>query len=150
MKTVEIARYWFGPWGTFGKLRLRDDRRAWCYSLEPPTFPWVPENARDIAAIPVGTYRLERGVFHCGTSDQSDDYPCLVIPDGQVPDRGPGLKIHVGNLLKHTRGCPLTGTSIGFYGNRPAVLGSRKALARILEAFGTEADGRLIVREARL
>ena len=153
---------WFGPWGTFGRACVLDGddggELAWCYSLEPPTFPWVPENARDLAAIPVGEYRLERGVFHRGTERADDDYPCLVIPDGEVPGRGrrigdpasvPGLKIHAGNTLANTLGCPLLGERIGFLGEVPAVLASRKALARILGAIGVGVGARLRVREAR-
>ncbi len=158
MKILDIGRYWFGPWGTFGKMTVldRDDPLTWCYSLEPPSFPWVPDNARDVSCIPVGQYRLERGVFHRNTEDPSDDYPCLVVPDGEVRDRGraigdppsvPALKIHAGNTLKNTRGCPLTGSTIGFMDGAPAVYGSRKALDRILEAFGVQ--GMLRVREVR-
>ncbi len=151
MKIVRIDRFAFGAFGTFGRMSAWDDdeERASCYSLEPPPFPWVPENARDVSCIPVGTYKLERGVYHRNTADTADDYPCLVVPDGEVPDRGPGVKIHAGNLLKHTLACPLTGERIGFLGTSPAVLSSRKALAKILEAFGTGEDGRLEVRELR-
>jgi Family of unknown function (DUF5675) len=150
MKTVDLARYLFGPFGTFGRLAVVDEARelAACWTLEPPMFPWAPSNARDIACIPVGTYRIERGVFHRNTPTPDDDYPCLVIPDGEVPDRGPGVKIHAGNTLAHTLGCPLVGESIGYQHGAPAVFSSRDALARILEAFGT-GPGQLRVREAR-
>ncbi len=151
MKLVDLARYWFGPWGTFGRMTVLDDdvELAWCYSLEPVMFPWAASNQRDVACIPVGTYRLERGVYHRNTATTEDDYPCLVVPDGEVPDRGPGVKIHAGNRLVHTRGCPLTGTSMGFLSGEPAVMGSRNALAKLVQEFGTGLDGRLRVREVR-
>ena len=151
MKTAQLVRYLFGPFGTFGRLAILDDgeERAWCFTLEPAMFPWQPSNARNVACIPVGTYKLERGIYHRNTTDPDDDYPCLVIPDGEVPDRGPGVKIHAGNTLDHTRGCPLTGTSIGMIDKVPAVLGSRKALDRVLHAFGTGAGGMLEVSEAQ-
>lgn len=152
MRTLTIDRFAFGPFGTFGRMAVQEDDndhvRASCCSLEPPMFPWSPSNARDVACIPVGTYKLVAGIYHRNTATPDDDYPCFVVPDGEVPDRGPGVKIHAGNLLRHTRGCPLTGDRIGFLGSEPAVLGSRKALAKMLLAFGDD-DGQLIVREWR-
>lgn len=146
MDDLLLQRFAFGNRGTFGRLSLGDFH---CFSLEPPAFPWVPENARDVSCIPVGRYLVELGTFYRGTADPSDDYPCLVFHDGEVRGRGravgdpldvPGLKIHAGNLLRHTRGCPLTGEEIGFPSpGSPGLLRSRRALARLINAFGTKA-----------
>jgi hypothetical protein len=147
MRSLTIARFAFGANGTFGRLSVSGTDFG-CFTLEPRSFPWVPENARDISCIPVGTYPVELGVYHRGTEDPGDDYPCLVIPDGEVRDRGPGVKIHGGNTLRHTKGCPLVGDSIGFLKGRPAVLNSRKTLAKLLEVFG-DGPGVLRVEELR-
>lgn len=153
MKTLTISRFGFGANQTIGRATLRDDAEPGrilfeCFSLEPPTFPWVRENARDVSCIPVGTYALRSGVFHRNTPDEGDDYPCLVVPDGDVPDRGPGIKVHAGNTAKSTKGCVLVGNSIGFLADRVAVLSSRRTLARLVESFGEE-TGFLVVEELR-
>jgi len=155
MKSVLIERCWFGPFGTFGRLSVHDDdtQLFWCHSLEPLSFPWAPSNTRDVSCIPVGEYKIERGIYRRNTATPDDDYPCFVIADGEVWGRGraigdagdvSGLKIHAGNELSNTLGCPLTGTSLGLMNGAPAVLASRKALRAALKAFGTGDAGSVL------
>lgn len=161
MKILRNDRFAFGALGTFGRARLFDDAGAELldfYILERPVFPWVPENERDVAAIPVGDYLLRRGVFFRGNDDPADDYPCLVFLDGEVPNRGrdtgdpahvPGLKIHSGNTIRASKGCPIVGDRIGFLGSWPAVLNSRTTLANLVAHVEEDETVRYIVRELR-
>lgn len=147
MRHLALDRFAFGALGTLGRMEL-EGGAFWCWTLEPPPFPWVPENARDVSAIPAGTYRIERGTFHRNTEDPGDDYPCLVIPDGEVKERGPGVKIHAGNTIRNTRGCPMVGDRFDFLDGFPAVLNSRLTLEKLVAVFGV-GPGSLTIRELR-
>ena len=90
------------------------------YTLERP---WV-DNKSNISCIPTGKYNATflprsasgkyKNVFH-------------VTP---VAKRS-GILIHNGNLVTHTKGCILVGTSHGILLNQPAVLGSRTAMRKL-------------------
>jgi hypothetical protein len=42
-----------------------------------------------------------------------------------------GILMHNGNLVRHTKGCPLLGLRKGSLGGQPAVLGSKSAMRKL-------------------
>ena len=97
------------------------------YTIERP---WL-NNQRNVSCIPPGTYDVTflprsasgkyRNVWHVHN----------------VPGRS-GILIHNGNLVAHSRGCLILGSSKGTLGGKPAVLGSRKALRALQSIVGTD------------
>lgn len=98
--------------------------------------PWLG-NQRNVSCIPPGTY-LAR---YLPKSASGKYRRCWHITN--VPNRA-GILIHNGNLVKHTKGCPLLGIRHGRLAGKPAVLGSKIAMRRLLSAIG-ESDFELTV-----
>lgn len=85
--------------------------------IEPP---WK-NNERNISCIPAGTYLCK----FLKQSASGKYKNCYHLQD--VENRT-GILIHNGNLVKHTKGCLIIGTTRGFLSGKRAVLSSKVAL----------------------
>lgn len=85
--------------------------------------PWL-ENKSNVSCIPAGKY-----VAKFLSQSASGKYK-NVFHITPVEGRS-GILIHNGNLVTHTKGCILVGTSHGILLNQPAVLGSRTAMRKM-------------------
>ncbi|MEW6488622.1 MAG: DUF5675 family protein [Thermodesulfobacteriota bacterium] len=141
---LHLLRTDTGDHGTFGVLTACGPGGPYaCQSAEPP---WR-DNRRNLSAIPPGRYRC---VWH-----RSPRYGWVYWVQ-EVPGRD-GILLHAGNLagdreqgLKtHTEGCLLPGAYRGLLEGQRAVLASRVALGRLVEALGGAAapEIRLTVEE---
>lgn len=80
-------------------------------------------NDRGVSCIPQGRYKVR--------THRSPKFGlCLKVLD--VPERSEIL-IHVGNTIEDTSGCILVGQRYGTIDNKPAILGSRVALNKLLQ-----------------
>ncbi|WP_432736108.1 DUF5675 family protein [Maridesulfovibrio sp. FT414] len=124
MKIVELKRVESTPQATVGALLV--DGKAVCWTLEEP---WR-DNLEAVSCIPAGRYPLE--------FEYSPSRKCRLWTIKNVPGRK-YVRIHTGNTVLDTEGCPLTGTRPGMLDGRRAVLGSRVAFDAFMEAMsGTE------------
>lgn len=117
---------------TLGTLQLPTGEIL--YTLERP---WL-NNERNKSCIPEGTYTctyLERSA----SGKYKKTYHVQNVPDRM------GILVHKGNLVSHTLGCILVGTSLGHLSGREAVLGSAVGMRRLRECLGRE-DFTLIVQ----
>ena len=99
MKSVElqIYRHWKTDSSTIGILSV--DNRFFCFTLENP----LEKNGVKIkgkTAIPAGHYKM--------VLDYSPKFKCVTPRLLGVP-RYTDIRIHVGNFIKDTDGCPLVG-----------------------------------------
>jgi len=125
VRTVHIERYETGEDGTWGRLWIEgpDVTDSLClHTVEPP---WK-DNLPGLSCVPAGGYPLVLGMFHRG------GYPTYEV-DG-VPGRD-GIKFHAANWARELQGCIAPGTGRGILRGRPAVLRSRLALQRMLDAL---------------
>lgn len=106
--------------GAFGLL-LSDTGSPICVTLER-TF----EDLRVV--IPDGVHRCIPSTFNRGKPPY-ETYEIIVDGHDEV-------KFHRGNVETDSLGCILCGTTIGFFGDRPAVLGSAAGFAAFLLATG--------------
>lgn len=130
MKTVFLFRRWASGTEIMSSLHFEGNT---LYTME---LPWK-NNKSNISCIPSGEYICKflkrsasgkyRNVWH--------------VPN--VIGRS-GILLHNGNLVIHTKGCPLIGKKIGVLGGRKAVLGSRSGLRQFNRTMGTE-DFKLII-----
>lgn len=114
---------------TQGELMLGDERL--CYMLEnrPPRVAGVKEPG--LSRIPAGVYPLRvrrHGRFYFDYKSRwrwFDGIAEILLPGWS------DVLIHIGNYHKDTRGCPLTGTSLGEHAEFGlCVWGSSEAYAR--------------------
>lgn len=95
MKTIELRRLSYTPKGTPGAVMYGG--RVITLSLE---LPWK-DNERNISCIPTGIYA-------CEWNGHRSNNPSFRVLD--VYDRT-GILIHSGNMVTHSQGCILLGTS---------------------------------------
>lgn len=133
MKKVELTRVEQDEECTIGVLNVCG--RVVCYTLEKP---WR-DNQPNISCIPEGTYplRLEYS--------PSKGRELWTIKD--VPGRS-YVRIHDGNTVDDTEGCPLTGMWPGKLKGKRAVLDSRTALSLFMGRMEGETEAEIIVRSA--
>jgi hypothetical protein len=127
MKSARLIRSASTPYGVFGQLWLPDG--SMLHTLERL---WK-DNQRDVSCIlpePGGkvSYRVER--------DQTGRHRYYRILN--IPGRS-NIELHTGNLMKHSRGCPLLGRGLTMLEGQWAVKGSRLACQRLVEVMGDEA-----------
>lgn len=120
LKNVELKRVEQTDDVTIGVLQV--DGRAVCWTLEEP---WR-ENEADVSCIPKGKYSLEL--------EFSPSKGRKLWTVRNVPGRS-YVRIHVGNTVDDTQGCPLTGSTPGVLNGKRALLGSRPAFAKFMAAM---------------
>lgn len=133
MKKVELVRLERGDAATLGGLIV--DGKSICWTLEEP---WR-DNRTDVSCIPTGRYplRLEYS--------PSKGMELWTIKD--VPERS-YVRIHVGNTVDDTEGCPLTGTKPGYLKGKRAVLGSRDAFNVFMAAMSGSDEGEIEISDS--
>ncbi|MBU1247410.1 MAG: hypothetical protein KKB70_01825 [Proteobacteria bacterium] len=109
---------------TQGELWLGEER--FCFVLERPRFDpdTGEENARCTTCFKAGRYKLR-------LTWSARFNRLLPILEG-VPGRD-AIRIHAGNKVTHSEGCPLVGERKGVLDGEIAVLDSRAAEARLVE-----------------
>ncbi len=130
MKKVELVRIERGSTATLGGLIV--DGKSICWTLEEP---WR-DNMSDVSCIPTGCYPLKLEY------SPSKGTELWTIKD--VPGRS-YVRIHVGNTVDDTEGCPLPGTRPGYLNGKRAVLGSRDAFNEFMDAMSGSNDGEIEV-----
>ena len=103
--------------------------------------PWK-ENARSISCITEGRYEV-RKVFNRHTTGNS--FLPITFELMDVPNRD-GILIHNGNTVLDSRGCLLVGMYFGYLSNLPAVLDSKKAFDKLIEASSDNSGITLEIR----
>jgi len=121
---LTLYRYANDSDGTWGIL-VADDKWL-CHTLEPINM----DGSRNHAILP-GIYPL--------IMEMSPKFG-RVLPTIVAPGR-PGIRIHEGNLVSETRGCPL----VGLTRSRIAVLDSKKAISKV-ESIATRHNSINIVQ----
>ncbi|WP_319759664.1 DUF5675 family protein [Maridesulfovibrio sp.] len=111
MKKIKLLRVERGNEATLGVIVVAG--KAVCWTLEEP---WR-NNKADISCVPEGKYPLKLEF------SPSKGRQLWTIKD--VPGRS-YVRIHTGNTVDDTEGCPLTGTRPGYLNGKRAVLGSRE------------------------
>ena len=100
--------------------------------------PWL-NNKRNVSCYPEGVYIAK----YIDRSASGKYKRVWHIQD--VPERG-GILWHVGNLVRHSRGCTLPGLRVGKLGGKSAVLFSGAAMNVIRREIGPN-DFVLLVKE---
>ncbi|WAK44634.1 hypothetical protein vBAmePPT11V19_00008 [Alteromonas phage vB_AmeP_PT11-V19] len=90
--------------------------------------PWL-NNAVNRSCIPTGKY-VAHYMPRSGSGRYKEVYHILPV-DGRT-----GILIHTGNLVRHSLGCLLIGSSFGALANQTAVLNSRKAKRELNDMTG--------------
>jgi hypothetical protein len=122
---VTLHRFAWGPWGTFGVLKV-GNLGAW-YTVE---LPWR-DNEIGVSCIPTGEYPMSRHDWFTKPEAQWR-------VDGVEPRSD--ILFHVGNTVDDLRGCIAPGQDLGWVHGRWAVTNSRVAT----RAF----NGALVPRQA--
>jgi hypothetical protein len=144
MKLV-LERFLTGEHGTFGQLSWEGLAAA------PVLFTcedeWL-DNQRAVSCIPPGVYVLKPRRYHGGGYDT---YEVTGVPQRDA------ILIHAGNTEEDTKGCVLTGMSLGVVtvakdeetgkqARKLAVLQSRKAHELFMRTMGAAPSATLTVR----
>ena len=120
MKQVKLVRIEQGDEATLGVLAV--DGKVVCWCLEEP---WRG-NRTGVSCIPQGRYPLKLEF------SPSKGRKLWTIKD--VPERS-YVRIHIGNTVDDTEGCPLTGSRPGYLEGKRAVLGSRDGFKEFMSAM---------------
>ncbi|NDV28591.1 DUF5675 family protein [Desulfovibrio sp. JC010] len=120
MKKVKLIRVEQGTEATLGVMLV--EGRSVCWSLEEP---WR-NNRTDVSCIPQGRYPLRL--------EFSPSRGCELWTIKDVPHRS-YVRIHKGNTVDDTQGCPLTGSRPGYLNGKRAVLGSRDGFREFMNAM---------------
>ena len=120
-----MERYETGVDGTWGRLWIEgpDVTDSLCLHTLEPTWR---DNQPRVSCITAGQYPLVLGRYHRG------GYPTYEVQD--VPGRAE-IKFHAANWARELEGCIAPGTDRGVLRGRPAVLRSRLALQRLMDAL---------------
>lgn len=104
---------------TIGVLKINGE--SVCWTLEEP---WR-DNQENVSCIPVGRYPL---ALEYSPSKKRKLWTIKGVPHRTY------VRIHKGNTVNDTEGCPLVGTKPGFLEGKRAVLNSRIAFNELMEA----------------
>lgn len=134
-----LQRTSWTPDGIFGRFILNGD--TFCHTLERA---WE-HNGKFVPLLVSGTYTLTRGIHKLETGPKFVTY---AFPKFDSWDGKPhtGVLVHVGNWQKDSTGCVLVGERAGDLGGKPAVLQSKLAFGRFMDACG---DNKTIEVEVR-
>lgn len=110
--------------GTWGVLEGKNQAGKLEFLALTLELPWR-ENKKKISCIPPGTYPIRR--------HHSPRFGVCVAIDN-VPGRS-AIRIHAGNLPRHSTGCVLPGLTTGILSGEAALQYSQPALNRILRRF---------------
>jgi hypothetical protein len=103
MRIILLNRIIDTPHGTFG--HLQENCKTICVTLERR---WK-DNQRNVSCIPEGNYICKRVESEKGTLDEGEHAGMTYLVQ-EVPDRD-NIIFHIGNFLKDTMGCILTGST---------------------------------------
>jgi hypothetical protein len=117
---MKLTRFSYGPNGTFGILEV--DGKEY-YTVEPP---WN-DNEVGRSCIPEGTYRIRR--------DFTGKFHGFRLED--VPGRT-AIEMHKGSTMRHTAGCIIPGTGLGFVRGMWAVTNSAAAMRELKQMASGE------------
>lgn len=132
MRRVELIRVEQTEEATIGVLVV--DGESICWTLEEP---WR-QNKQNVSCIPIGRYPL---VLEYSPSKRQKLWTIKDVPDRSY------VRIHRGNTVDDTEGCPLTGSTPGVLNGKRAVLGSRKAFIRFMSGMADEKEAEILVRK---
>lgn len=133
MKNAEIIRLETSKEnGSLGSMRI--DKILFCNTLEPPD----EENKSNISSIPTGQYICRR-------------YSSTKYPDTwevtSVTDRT-HILFHAGNIVKHTSGCIILGSSVAKLGaHERAVINSGRTFKKFKDIMKDEDVFHLTITE---
>lgn len=131
---VELIRVEYAEDVTLGILKING--KLVCWVLEEP---WR-DNQQDVSCIPEGEYELE---YEYSPSKGRALWTIVDVPGRSY------VRIHIGNTVDDTEGCPLTGTSPGRLNGKRAVLGSKKAFNKFMEATESwTSPAKIVVKSA--
>ena len=131
MKIVELIRLETSIQGTIGILRI--NKTVFCFTLEPAD----RENETNISSIPVGQYL-------CKPYSSERHGQTFIVTD--VYGRS-YILFHAGNVVDHTSGCILVGSSQGKLKGARAVLNSGATFKRFAETVGVNNTFHLTISE---
>lgn len=139
METGVLVRHDTGPSGTFGQLFIGTD-----FYIHTVELPWK-DNAPDMSCIPPGMYTA------CFVPRTSSGRWRDVYHVTGVPGRS-GILFHEGTfagdvergMRTHSKGCILTGRSVGVYQGQKGVFYSQAAKRDLIKRLGGK-DFKLIV-----
>ena len=112
---------------------LSVDGMVVCLTLEEP---WR-NNQQDISCIPPGNYPLK---LEFSPSRQRNLWTIKDVPKRTY------VRVHTGNTVDDTEGCPLTGTYTGEIKGKRAVMDSRAAFKRFMAAMGDETEAKITIQ----
>jgi len=130
LKTVEIERFCYSSFGTFGDIKLPDGSEL--ASVEQV---WL-ENKKSVSCIPVGEYVCRRRMYHRG------GYEAFEILD--VKNRK-YILFHVANWPRQVKGCIGVCETHGSIAGQWAGINSRQAFDHFMRSMDGCRYFRLII-----
>lgn len=130
MKKVELKRVEKTEDATIGVLQVNG--LAICWTFEEP---WR-DNETDVSCIPTGEYPL---VLEFSPSKKRELWTIKDVPGRSY------VRIHTGNTVDDTQGCPLTGTTPDRLNGKRAVLGSRLAFDKFMAAMNGSSRAEIVI-----
>lgn len=112
----KLLRIEKGEEGVFGVLTLNG--KVVCVTLERP---WL-DNQQDISCIPPDIYIAQRHQ----SPEHGETFKIVNVPNRT------DILFHIGNRIKNSKGCILTGSSYGELEGERAVLSSSKAFIQFM------------------
>ncbi|NDV27734.1 DUF5675 family protein [Desulfovibrio sp. JC010] len=110
------------------------DGKAICWFLEEP---WK-KNQPNISCIPAGRYVMKR---EFSPSKQRDLWTIKDVPGRTY------VRIHTGNDLDDTEGCPLTGSTPDDSGDKRRVNQSTAAFKQFMQAMNGATEAEIVITE---
>ena len=140
MRWIEVERFAYTPFGTFGRLQVVDEGPMLnvpfeCFTVEPP---WLG-NAVGKSCVPIGTYPL--------VLEYSPRFKRELWELKKVPGRSES-KLHPANLASELDGCIAPGLRLGAILDKWCVLASAVALERIHAALAEQKTSYINIRNA--
>lgn len=132
MRRVELIRVEQTEEATIGVLVV--DGESICWTLEEP---WR-QNKQNVSCIPIGRYPL---VLEYSPSKRQKLWTIKDVPNRSY------VRIHTGNTVDDTEGCPLTGSTPGVLNGKRAVLGSKTAFKAFMAALDGAETVDIVVRK---